>query len=323
MIRETVTILSQKFPEATRAECKRFLLCHCRANADSGPTAGGVAEAEKSLQDYLTWRKRLGMDVDGDLPLSEFTGGNVDFDDDRKSYDALLWAQACRRCEVINHQDVSNGFNDNVSSLSSSSGPDTKVSKPKSLRRRRNSSVKKSTWTLVVPQFVFLHQSKHGTGATVLDNNGNKVLHVLPAMIDTKNVTAECYGRTLQFYLDRILGRHSEEKISVLLDVRPGEGWPNPLAIFMVPFIRKIARMLQGRFPGRLEKLVVFPVPLPALGVFHAVQWAFHAELMEKIVLISGPAERTSPLPKSELTKYISEANLKITENARLEKFLT
>lgn len=107
-----------------------------------------------------------------------------------------------------------------------------------------------------------------------------------------------------------------------MLDVRPGEGWPNPLAIFMIPFIRKIAKMLQGRFPGRLERLIVFPVPTTALGVFHAVQWVFNKQITEKMVLVSGPAERQSPLPKDELSKFISEDILDFTEEARRSSFV-
>jgi CRAL/TRIO domain len=264
----------------------------------------------------------MDKDVDNgdDMQLSEHNEGNADSVNDNHNHDAKLWKAACCRCDkvIISHQDAS-----------SPGSSCTKISKQKSLRRKTNTTTAKSTRTVVAmvpPQFVFLHQgntSTRATATTVVDNHGNKVLHVLPAMIDTKNVTAEYYGRILQFYLDRILARQSEEKMTVLLDVRPGVGWPNPSAIFMIPFIRKIVTMLQGHFPGRLEKLVVFPVPLAALGVFHAVQWVFHAELMEKIVLISGPAERKSPLPKSDLTKYISETNLDITETARLEKFLS
>jgi hypothetical protein len=325
IIGETATILSQKFPGATRAECKRFLLqaCRCRrdryfGNADEAAMVAITVEAEKSLQDYLAWRKRFGMDNkddnDEDIPLNErLDEGNVDCANGT-NHDAILWEKACRRCDkVMSHQDASNALDANVSGA--------KASKSNSTRRRTNT--KATTIKAGVPQFVFLHPNNNGTGATMVDHHGNKVLHVLPAMIDNKNVTAEYYGRTLYFYLDRVLARQTEETVTVLFDVRPGEGWPNPSAILMVHFIRKIVRMLQGRFPGRLEKLLVFPVPAPALGVFHAVQWAFHAELKEKIVLVSGSAELQSPLPKSELKKYISEADLDVTEKARLEKFLS
>ena len=96
-----------------------------------------------------------------------------------------------------------------------------------------------------------------------------------------------------------------------------------PLAVFMVNFVRKLAKMLQGRFPGRLEKLIVFPVPKAALSVFHAMQWVFHAELNERIVLVPGSAERKSPLPKKYLQRYISEEVLDYTEQKRIDTFVT
>ncbi|KAL3911104.1 MAG: hypothetical protein SGILL_007414, partial [Bacillariaceae sp.] len=135
--------------------------------------------------------------------------------------------------------------------------------------------------------------------------------------------TAEFYGMTLLYFLDSVLPRDSTEKMTVLLDVRPGEGWPNPLAVFMVNFVRKLAKMLQGKFPGRLEKLIVYPVPKAALSVFHAMQWVFHAELSERIVLVPGSAERKSPLPKKHLQKYVSEEILDFTEQARIDAFIT
>ena len=88
-------------------------------------------------------------------------------------------------------------------------------------------------------------------GDVIIDRHGYQMIHVLPALIDKSNVSSEIYAMILIFYLDQLLDRSSETKMTVVLDVRPGQGWPNSPAIFMVNYIRKITSMLQGHFPGK------------------------------------------------------------------------
>ncbi|KAG7355148.1 CRAL/TRIO domain containing protein [Nitzschia inconspicua] len=325
MTAETLILLEQKFPKATKAECRRFWdACRRNNNNNEVVTAGTkdatvlLVETEKALEEYLEWRRRLGMDEDkgndSQSIESKNNNNNKDPTTTTNHHDAILWKKSCHRCEQImmmRKQQVSS----NKASFTT-----------KEKRKTKDKSAKTS---IHVPQFVFSHNSnKHNNKTStsgrsqLVDNQGNQILHVLPALMDIQNVTAEWYGRTLQFYLDGLLNRESHDKVTVLLDVRPGEGWPNPMAVFMVNFIRKIAKMLQGRFPGRLEKLIVFPVPKPALGIFHAVRWVLSTELAEKIVLVSGSAERKSPLPKHELKTYISEDVLDFTETVRVAKFV-
>ncbi|KAG7359190.1 CRAL/TRIO domain containing protein [Nitzschia inconspicua] len=325
MTAETLILLEQKFPEATKAECRRFWDACRRNNNDNNNnnevvTAGTkdatvlLVETEKALEEYLEWRRRLGMDDykgnDSQSIESENNNNNNKDPITTNHHDAMLWKKSCHRCEQIMMR------NQQVSSNKSSR-----------TKEKRKTKVNTAKTSIHVPQFVFSHNNNNNNNSTndrsqVEDNQGNQILHVLPALMDIQNVTAEWYGRTLQFYLDGLLNRESHDKVTVLLDVRPGEGWPNPMAVFMVNFIRKIAKMLQGRFPGRLEKLIVFPVPKPALGIFHAVRWALPTELAEKIVLVSGSAERKSPLPNDELKTYIAEDVLEFTETVRVAKFV-
>lgn len=275
-------------PDATLSECKRFY-DDARLRNNSKTEKALIQDVENELMVYLSWRKRHSLDDYEEEKM--MTGEDVD----PMNHDAILWRSCCCQCK-------------------SSSSKLTKV-------HRKNRAIATSNAAVVnIPQFVFLHKLHDQT--TITDKQGNKILHVLPALINMENGTAEQYGQTLLKYLDRLLGRQSYDKMTVLLDVRPGEGWPNPLAVFMVNFTRKIVKMLQRRFPGRLERLIVFPVPKPALGVYHAIQWAFHAELVEKIMLVSGSAERKSPLPRKDLQEYISEEILDRTESIRIAKFV-
>jgi hypothetical protein len=277
--------LRNTFPEATEAECQRFAACrNVSFEDDNGKLR---AEAIESLEDYLKWRKKYRMDDVGEVP--KIIDGNA------SDMDQKLWACVCHRTQ---------------DALDRMAGETTKSIV---------SSARTTTPSDLPPQFIFFRKLQQ---KSIVDKRGNKILHVLPAMIDTKNVTAEVYGITLLYYLDCLLSRDSNDKMTVLLDVRPGRGWPNPLAVFMINFVRKIAKMLQGRFPGRLEQLIVFPVPKAALHVFYAMQWVFHAELSEKIILVPGSAERRSPLPKQCLQEYISDEILDFTEQARIDAFI-
>jgi CRAL/TRIO domain len=298
MTAEIVSHLVEKFPDATPAECQRFFEAYRRRHHAKDVQA----EAENALQDYVAWRKQFRMDGNGGTSLSINGSENVDPGD----HDAMLWRKACGRCE---------------SSLKKSQ-PVASKTKTSSVSRRKMQQKSRDATSkpaIMAPQFVFMHNINH---SAIVDKKGNSILHVLPAMIDIQKFTAEYYGQTLLFYLDALLNRNSYDRMTVLLDVRPGQGWPNPLAVFMVNFIRKVVTMVQGRFPGRLERLIVFPVPKPAMGIFQAVQWAFHAELVEKIVLVSGSAERKSPLPRRDLHQYIDKDMLELTEKVRLEMFL-
>jgi len=74
-------------------------------------------------------------------------------------------------------------------------------------------------------------------------------------------------------------------------------------------------------FLERLGKLIIFPIPRAALSVFYAIRWAFNSHVTDRIVLIPGPAERNSPLPKEYLREYIDSDALDLAEEARLGNF--
>jgi hypothetical protein len=143
----------------------------------------------------------------------------------------------------------------------------------------------------------------------------------LPALINRKQATAETYGLALSFYLDRKVDRSSEEKMTVLLDVRSGEGWPNPLAVFMVYWIRKVTKMLQSHYPGRLDTLILFPVPWAAMSVWGAIKRVFQYGIMDNVALVSGPANTASPLPKERLEELVDDEVLDFTEQFRIDNF--
>jgi hypothetical protein len=221
MVGRIETYLKQQFPEATDAECRRFVsACRDQRNESSNKDDNYFEkkvqnDAEKLLKRYLDWRNMYRMDYNDT--------SKVDDDHD----DAALWNYAVQKAFEIHKEQQQNPRSNHYP----------------------------------IDQFLFVHKYKvhghDGDGLAIMDRYGYKILHVLPALIDKDNVSAEMYGMVLIFYLDQLFDRHSEEKMTVVLDVRPGSGWPNSPAVFMVNYVRRITRMLQGHFPGTLCTLHV------------------------------------------------------------------
>jgi CRAL/TRIO domain len=108
---------------------------------------------------------------------------------------------------------------------------------------------------------------------------------------------------------------------TLVMDVRPGHGWPNPPAVKMLGFIREAGQMLFELFPGRLHRCIVFPVPVVAAGVWGAAKKVLDPTVASRVVVVSGPAEIDSPVPVAKLMPYVSRENLQIMEEARLAAF--
>lgn len=187
---------------------------------------------------------------------------------------------------------------------------------------QEDSKAKEDDENLKFDQIIFLQKDKDGK-TTIRDRKKCRIFHVIPALIDMKRATAHIYGLALAYYLDKKLSRTSMEKVCIYLDVRSGEGWPNPPALYMINFIRIITNFLQPKFPERLETLLVSPVPLAAMGIFKAIQVAFRFGIMDKIHLITGPAGTFSSLPKDQLSEYVDSDILDLTEELRIDQFVT
>ena len=103
----------------------------------------------------------------------------------------------------------------------------------------------------------------------VLCRNGARVVHVLPCQLDTTIAPATTYALALAMYLDRKLDRNHTEKVTVVIDIRSGKGWPNPSSVSLVPFIKLVVGSLNSYFPERLSRCILFPLPTTATLIFN------------------------------------------------------
>lgn len=170
-----------------------------------------------------------------------------------------------------------------------------------------------------VDQVIFFHKSEDGEA--IRDKRGNRVMHLLPARINPDLAPPMTYANVFAIYLDHNFDRASMEKVTILVDIRAGEGWANTPVLAMMKVLRSIIRVFEFNFPERVEKFVVFPVPRLARGIFNAIKLLFDSNTANKIVLVAGPDGVDAPVPKQDIEPHIDGDIIDQTERARLTYF--
>lgn len=105
-----------------------------------------------------------------------------------------------------------------------------------------------------------------------------------------------------------------DEKFTLLVDLRPGEGWPNVPAYRMIPLFREVARVCPGNYPERVHRILVYPLPPVVEQLWRVVKALMDEGTRRKMEVISGPSELGSPCP-TELGRHVSYEQL--PEDAR------
>ena len=149
----------------------------------------------------------------------------------------------------------------------------------------------------VLPDWAFYHgRAKDGT----------RLLCVLGAKIDLSQGTAAHYALSAAAMWDALEAElTTSEQLTVIVDTRAGDGWTNPPVWDVVPVARAAASVLTANFPGRVRRIVVYPLPSAATAVWQAFRWVLPTATASKIVLLGGPASRASPAP-ARLAEFVS-----------------
>lgn len=146
--------------------------------------------------------------------------------------------------------------------------------------------------------------------ASMLDSrtrDGSRIMLVHGAMYDPSLGSHDAYALALAAFLDANLQRESDEKATVVVDVRGGDGWTNPRPWSALPWLRVLASTLSANYPERLKRLVLFPVPWVARTAWTAVSAFLEEATANKVTLLSGPASRTDPIP-AEIDEFLDAA---------------
>ena len=209
--------------------------------------------------------------------------------------------------------------NDGEEEGASSENDGDKEKQPDEEKEEKKSAITADEEIKSLPQVVYMHSNEDGS--PILDVNGKRILHVIPARVDVSLADGDTYGLALALYLNSKFDRNSDEKLTVVLDTRPGDGWANHMAYRLVNFVRKVARLLQALYPERLDKFVIYLIPRPAMMVWNTCKRFMTNDTMDKIVLIQGPAQRTTPLPKEALMEHFDNELIDLMEEHRTANF--
>jgi hypothetical protein len=166
-----------------------------------------------------------------------------------------------------------------------------------------------------------LRMLKTGSQDDAVDLDGKRIIHVLPGQIDDSLCTLPTYALAIALYLDRKANRKDTEKITVLMDLRPGYGWRNLSAITIIPFIKDVVGLVLTIFPERLHKSILYPLPFALSWVFKAVKLVIDPETANKIFVLSGSAGFESPFPLDQMTEHVEKQVALHSEFVRMQEF--
>ena len=89
-----------------------------------------------------------------------------------------------------------------------------------------------------------------------------------------------------------------------------GQGWTNPSAAKVVPFMKCVVSLLERNFPERLALSVLFPFPSTATILWRVVRVFLDPSTASKIIIIAGKAGIHDTVSLSKFEK-ICDANVK------------
>ncbi|KAL3809199.1 hypothetical protein ACHAXA_000728 [Cyclostephanos tholiformis] len=283
----TVRRLQKLYPNATIAECKRFFAC-VKYNEEA---------ASKRMEEFFRWRSECGLKSIADACGERSDDRHVrEFDQAFVEKDAEDWnASAQLAISIV-----------------------TKSHVPESAAK--------------LPQIICSYEEKfeEGSDSEVLPKqkkeftlpprckDGTRILHILPFRLDLSIATAPTYSLAVALYLDRRLSRLTIEKITLLCDVRGGRGWANPTPWSTLPFIQSTASLLGSHYPERLERLVLFPMPMSAIWVWSAAKKCLDPNTSSKVVIVS-PGEGSAP--PEQLLEFVDDEKFSVLEKRRQSFF--
>jgi CRAL/TRIO domain len=160
-----------------------------------------------------------------------------------------------------------------------------------------------------------------GESSDLVDRDGHRIFHMIPGLMDDKLAKTSTYALAVAIYFDRKLDRASSETVTLCMDVRAGNGWPNIHGLRLIPFMKNSLKLLLPTFPERLHKCVVYPVPSAFLYVWTMISRSLDVKTREKICVVSGKCTIASPPPMEKLIALLGEEPSTLMEDTRVASF--
>lgn len=130
------------------------------------------------------------------------------------------------------------------------------------------------------------------------------VIHVQGARYDL-SFEPESYVLRAAKAIDDVAGPDDDMRVTTLIDLRPGAGWPNPPGHKLLPFFKLSAATLPRMYPERMQRVIVYPMPFVVRALWRIVRAFFDPVTQDKFVILGGSASIGSQCPP-ELANYLS-----------------
>lgn len=280
--------LEGQCPEGTEAE-------YCRFHSAFGK------EAAQNLEMYLEWRRVHELDNEDALL------GRSDAED---------WVYAAKKAISFSQRAIVEG--ESVEDGAEVGVLDPCPSSPLSFVEEKRRKTLLAIQGL--PQILFTHELADGQLSR--DQHGNLIVHALPSLIDLSLAPEEMWGLAVLIYFDRKLKRDSEEKLTLVMDVRPGMGWPNLTIGPLLGLVKNVTTSASQIFPVRLHKCIVFPVPYVATAVWRLIRVVVPGSLRKRFIFVSGKDEVDSPVPTKVLELCLCDETMIFFEQTRTDLFV-
>jgi len=134
--------------------------------------------------------------------------------------------------------------------------------------------------------------------------DGTPIIHVQGARYDP-SIEAETYVLACAKALEDARAPADGGKVTLLVDLRPGEGWHNVPGHQMLPFFKLLSAILPNNYPERAQRIVVYPMPFLVKTLWNMVKVLLDPVTQEKFVILGGSASVGAPCP-AELATYVS-----------------
>ena len=171
-----------------------------------------------------------------------------------------------------------------------------------------------------LPRIVSAFENDDERQTNVVCKNGARIVHVLPCQLDSNLAAPPTYALAVAMYLDRKLDRDFTEKVTVVIDIRFGQGWTNPSSVSIVPFIKLVVGLLNSYFPERLSRCILFPLPMTATMLFNTAKTYLDPDTAAKIQVCSGTGSVSAPVPDKVLS-FIDRKAINAMEERRMSFF--
>jgi len=154
--------------------------------------------------------------------------------------------------------------------------------------------------------------------------DGTPIIFAQPARIDSTKGNAEEWAIASAGFIESCVSREDDMKITLLCDlssIDPAHGGVNEAAHNMLNVIRQLSNVLMANYPGRLQRVVLYPLPYAVKLIWDTTVAALlDPAFVQAAVLLTGDDIGEGRVP-SALDQYVALDALQANPSAKATMF--